>query len=76
MKFADIERLLDYMTDAQQVAFLESIIPQLRGAEARSAMIVLANLYVLQEKFKKAAEMYEIVGFQEDAAKARARISA
>ena len=75
MKFADVERLLDYMTDAQQVVFLERIIPQLRGPDARSAMIALANVYVLQRKFKKAAEMYEIVGFQDDAAKALARIS-
>jgi len=75
MKFSDIERVLDVArSDKQRVVFLERFLPKLRGAELRSALIVLANLYVLQRKFRKAAELFEIVGMHEDAIKARSRI--
>jgi len=75
MKFVDIEHIIDPMhSDKERVAFLERILPKLRGPELRSALIVLANLNVLQRKFRKAAELYELVGMQEEAVKARSRI--
>ncbi len=75
MKFADVERVIDIArSDKERVAFLESILPKLRGADLRSALIVLANLYVLQRKFRKAGELFELVGMHEDAVKALSRI--
>ncbi len=75
MKFADVERVIDVAhSDKDRVAFLERILPKLRGADLRSALIVLANLYVLQRKFRKAAEFFELVGMHEDAVKALSRI--
>jgi len=74
MKFADIERMIDLArSDIGRVRFLERVIPKLRGPELRSALIVLANLYVLQRNFRKAAELFELVGMHEDAVKARSR---
>ena len=75
MKFLDIERLLDVArSDKQRVTVLERSLPKFRGVDLRSALIVLANLYVLQRKFRKAAELFELVGMHEDSVKARARI--
>ncbi len=75
MKFSDVERVLDIArSDLERISFLERILPKLRGESLRSALIALANVYVLQRKFGRAAEVYELVGMQDDAAKARSRI--
>ena len=75
MKFVDIERVIDVAhSDSARVAFLERVLPKLRGPELRSAMIVLANLYVMQRKFRRAAELFELVGMHEDSVKTRSRI--
>jgi hypothetical protein len=75
MKFSDVERLLDVArSDRQRVVILERVLPKLRGEGLRSALIVLANLYVLRKEFRKASGVFEIVGMHEDAVKARARI--
>ncbi len=75
MKFADVERVLDIArSDRERISFLESVLPRLRGESLRSALIALANAYALQKKFRRAAEVYELVGMNDDAAKARSRI--
>ena len=76
MNFPEVERILDVArSDKERIVFLERVIPKLRGHDLRSALIVLANLYVLLRKFKKASELFEIVGMHEDSVKARSRIS-
>ncbi len=75
MKFSDVEQVLGVArSDKQKIALLERALPKLRGSELRSALIVLANLYVLQRKFSRAAQFFELVGMHEDAVKARSRI--
>jgi len=75
MKFADIERSLDKLSTKGRIEFLERMIPRLHGKELRPALIVLANLFVLQRQFEKAAETYELLGMPDEAVKARSRIT-
>lgn len=75
MKFSDVEQLVDIArSDKERVKILERELPKLRGRDVRAAMIMLANLYVLQRRFVMAAAVYDMVGMHEDAVKARSRI--
>lgn len=76
MKFADFEQLVDIArSDKERVSTLERLLPRLRGRDLRAALIMLANLYALQKKFKMAAAAYDLVGMHEEAIKARSRLS-
>ncbi len=76
MKFADVEQLVDIArSDKERVSILERLLPKLRGRDLRSAVIMLANLYALQRKFRMASAAYDLVGMHEEALKARSRLS-
>jgi len=74
MKFRDIQQALDVRSDKERVEYLERTIPRLNGPALRSAMIALANLYVMHREFEKAANLYEIVGMHEQSMQARTRL--
>lgn len=74
MKFADVEQQLDLASsDRERERILKKSLDKVHGPDARTALICLANVCKRLKKFKRAAELYRLVGMNEDAEKARAR---
>ena len=74
MKFSDIENSIDRLSSSREkIRVLERALPSVRGNELRKTLLVLANEYAFERKFKRAAELYEVIGFDEEAKNAKGR---